>query len=242
MKTRKLAIVDDCASDRDIIRTGAERYFKEKSIPMEIILFEDAETFLSQYQPAEYDIVILDIYMGEMTGMDVARQIRNQEDFCEILFVTTSDEFAVESYDVKATYYFLKPLKESALFKGLEICMNHFEKSEASIQVMSDRMNVKLPCSSIYFAESHRNIIEIHLRDHVIHTYMTFQNFTGMLSNEPRFLICNKGYLVNMDHIEQLDENDFVLTNQEVVPIRKRGKNQIKAAYLQYVCKKSSSF
>ncbi len=152
------------------------------------------------------------------------------------MFLTTSDEFAVESYDVGASYYLLKPLNEEKLFRGMAVCLKDLEQERKSIQVVSDRMTVEIPYSSIYYGESYRNSIEIHLRDRAVKTYMTFQRLWEILGEDPRFLNCNKGYFVDMDHIERVEEHEFILENQVAIPMRKRGASQMKQAYLQYLC------
>lgn len=170
--------------------------------------------------------------------MDVARRVREQGDPCKIMFLTTSDEFAVESYDVGASYYLLKPLDGEKLARGMAVCLKGLERDRRSIQVVSDRMTVEIPYSSIYYGESYRNSIEIHLKDRTVKTYMTFQRLWEILGEDPRFLNCNKGYFVNMDHIERVEEQEFILENQAAIPIRKRGASQLKKEYIQYVCAK----
>lgn len=238
MKSEKIAIVEDCEGDRSTLEQTIKRYLDMRGISMEICLFANGEQFLDSYAPGDYKILILDIYMGEITGMDIARLVREREDPCEILFLTTSDEYAVESYEVRAAYYLLKPVDKKKLWKALEICLKDIEKEKKSIQVVADRVTVEIPCSAIYYAESYRNIVEIHLKQRIIKTYMTFHRFAELLNGDRRFLDCNKGCLVNMDHIERMEENEFVLEDQTVLPIRKRGKTQVKTEYLQYLCEK----
>lgn len=238
MEKMKIAVVDDSESDRNSLCRSVERYLRENEIDMEICTYESGEAFLDSYCSGMFGIIILDIYMGKVTGFEVAEKIRAQDDECNILFVTTSDEFAVQSYEVRAAYYLLKPLEYSKLEKGLKVCMKDCARPEPVIQVTSNRLPIELPLSAVYFAETHRNVLEIHLKDRIIRTYMTFQAFVDMVGNDRRFLICNKGCIVNMDHIMQMKEFDFVLKNNETVQVRKRGNSQIKMVYLQYACEK----
>lgn len=238
MKSEKIAIVEDCEEDRRTLEQTIKRYLDLRGISMEICLFANGEEFLHRYAPGDYKILILDIYMGEITGMDLARQVRDREDPCEILFLTSSDEYAVESYEVRAAYYLLKPVDEKKLGKALEICLEDIEKEKKSIRVVADRVTVEIPCAAIYYAESYRNIVEIHLKQRTIKTYMTFRKFAELIKDDRRFLDCNKGCMVNMDHIERMEENAFVLENQMVLPIRKSGKTQVKTEYLQYLYEK----
>lgn len=238
MEKMKIAIVDDLEKDRIGLYKDVERYLKENEIDMVICTFESGEEFLATYCPGMFTIVILDIYMSNITGFEVAERIRAQGDGCKLLFATTSEEFAVQSYEVGAAYYLLKPINYEKLEKGLHVCLKEYGKEETPIQVTVNRHPLELPLSAIYFAESHRNVLEIHLKDRVIKTYMTFQNFVDLIGNDRRFLVCNKGCIVNMDHILQMEEFDFILKNHQRVQVRKRGNNQIKMEYLQYACGK----
>lgn len=102
-----IAIIDDISTDAEALKNIAVSYFEKKQIRAEICHFFSAEEFFEDYQPGKFQILFLDIYMDGMTGMEAARRIRRQSDNCILVFVTTSSDFAVESYDVGASYYLL---------------------------------------------------------------------------------------------------------------------------------------
>lgn len=97
-----IAIIDDISTDAEALKNIAVSYFEKKQIRAEICHFFSAEEFFEDYQPGKFQILFLDIYMDGMTGMEAARRIRRQSDNCILVFVTTSSDFAVESYDVGA--------------------------------------------------------------------------------------------------------------------------------------------
>ena len=99
-----IAIIDDISTDAEALKNIAVSYFEKKQIRAEICHFFSAEEFFEDYQPGKFQILFLDIYMDGMTGMEAARRIRRQSDNCILVFVTTSSDFAVESYDVGASY------------------------------------------------------------------------------------------------------------------------------------------
>ena len=104
-----IAIIDDISTDAEALKNIAVSYFEKKQIRAEICYFFSAEEFFEDYQPGKFQILFLDIYMDGMTGMEAARRIRRQSDNCILVFVTTSSDFAVESYDVGASYYLSFP-------------------------------------------------------------------------------------------------------------------------------------
>lgn len=142
-----IAIIDDIASDAEQLKRIITSYFENRQIPTEIRYFSSAEAFFDDYRPGNFQILFLDIYMDGITGMEAARRIRNQSDDCILVFVTTSSEFAVESYDVNAAYYLLKPFQPEKLCQILD----SFRLKEALharyIEIISDRVPVRVPAA-----------------------------------------------------------------------------------------------
>lgn len=114
-----IAILDDSAEDLNQVKSVISSYYESQNISAEICLFSSAEAFFQKYSPEFYDLIIMDIYMGNMTGMDAAKKLRNAEDPAALIFITSSDSYAVESYDVQASYYLLKPFDPEKLRKIL---------------------------------------------------------------------------------------------------------------------------
>ncbi|MFI3212308.1 MAG: response regulator [Eubacteriales bacterium] len=234
----KIAIVDDFDLDRMAMKDMVKEYFDFHSMEVEFHIFHSGEEFLEHYQVNAYQIVILDIYMIEKNGMEIATHIRGEGDTCKILFATSSQDFAVESYEVGATYYILKPIQKERVEKALDLCMKR-KKAEKTIEVICDRLPLQIIISSIYWVETLRNVLIIHLEEQEIKTYMTFQGFLVLLEGDQRFMVSCKGCIVNMEYIDEIMEYDFKMKNGDYVQIRKRGANQVKADYLQYMCRKN---
>lgn len=119
----KIAIVDDIKGEAERLSGLVARYLSTHGLFCDQTdLFASGEAFLEHFEPARYDIIFLDIYMSGMTGMETARRIREQDTNCSLLFVTTSPDFAIDSYDVNATYYLLKPVNEAQVTRALDRC------------------------------------------------------------------------------------------------------------------------
>ena len=167
--------------------------------------------------------------------MDVAVRIREAGDSCSLIFVTSSDAFAVASYDVQAAYYLLKPLDTAKLMKVLDTIQIKNAQDVRYIEVICDRTPVRVPVKTILYADTIHNAVQLHTDAGVLRTYLTFQKFEELIQDLPCFLSCYRGCLVNMDRIHKTLEDSFLLDNQEVVQIRKRGANAIKKEYLNYL-------
>lgn len=112
-----IAIVDDEAETRAFLRQSLSELLAAKA---EISCFSDGEAFLAAFAPGRFDLVLLDIFMGSLTGMDVARTIRTRDRVVKIVFATSSNEFASESYEVGACYYLRKPITKPQLSAMLD--------------------------------------------------------------------------------------------------------------------------
>ena len=230
-----IAIIDDIASDAEQLKRIITSYFENRQIPTEIRYFSSAEAFFDDYRPGNFQILFLDIYMDGITGMEAARRIRNQSDDCILVFVTTSSEFAVESYDVNAAYYLLKPFQPEKLCQILD----SFRLKEALharyIEIISDRVPVRVPLHSILYADTFRTAVCLHTDAGPLRSYLTFHKFEEQIRDCHNFLSCYRGCMVNMDRIQEATDEGFLLDNGETVQIRKRGSAAIRKAYLQYL-------
>lgn len=173
--------------------------------------------------------------MEQGNGMNVALNLRQKGDSCALIFVTSSDAFAVASYDVQATYYLLKPLDPVKLAKVLDPIQIKSAQDARYIEVICDRTLVRVPVKTILYADTFHNAVQLHTDAGVLRTYLTFQKFEELIQDLPCFLSCYRGCLVNMDRIHKALEEGFLLDNQEIVQIRKRGANAIKKEYLNYL-------
>ena len=113
----RIAIVDDLSTDAEALRKLLCRWASEQGIPLvpSPVILESGEALLAHFAPNAFDIIFLDIYMAGITGMEVARKIRELDTHCQLIFTTTTGEFAVDSYEVGAAYYLVKPFSYNEL-------------------------------------------------------------------------------------------------------------------------------
>ena len=230
-----IPIIEDVQQDLDTLGRAAQNYYEDRQIMVQIQSFSSPAAFWKAYTPGKYDLIFLDIYMDQDNGMDVAVRIREAGDSCSLIFVTSSDAFAVASYDVQAAYYLLKPLDTAKLMKVLDTIQIKNAQDVRYIEVICDRTPVRVPVKTILYADTFHTAVQRHTDAGVLCTYLTFQKFEELIQDLPCFLSCYRGCLVNMDRIHKTLEDSFLLDNQEVVQIRKRGANAIKKEYLNYL-------
>lgn len=141
-----IAILDDSKEDLRQVKSVISSYYESQNTSADIHLYSSAEAFFTKYIPGFYDLIIMDIYMGSMTGMDAARKLREARDTAALIFISSSDSFAVESYDVQASYYLLKPFDPEKLCRILSTIQFRQSQNSRYIELISDRDPCKDPC------------------------------------------------------------------------------------------------
>ena len=234
----RIAICDDNGIHRDIMEHMLNSYASERSFSFELVQYEYGMNFLYDMEDGAYfDIVFLDIYMGDAMGNELARQLRRMGYRGEIVFLTASPDFAIESYDVDASGYLLKPLDRGKLNRVMDRITRNI--SPATYQIRQRATVTKLVYHEILYIESCNSKCIIHTGSGVTYTVYKTLNTIEKELGDRRFLRCHQSFLVNMDHIRQIDKQ-FLLSNGEIVPIRQRGVKPVRQAYMAYIASRST--
>lgn len=231
-----IAIVDDRKEDSDrlvgFIDIYAEQY-KLQSGTMD--LFPSGEAFLDAFMPGKYDLVFLDIYMEELTGMETAKRIRKTDHDCRIVFITTTSEFAMESYDVNASFYLLKPIEKNGVFAALDRCGLQNAERVICVEVTTPYGNTTLPVREISYTEYVRRQILVHFKNgQEMEVSMSQRNFSSLLLRYPWFCDCIKGILVSFEDVDKLLEDRFLLKSGIQIPISRLKYRDVREQFLEY--------
>ncbi|MEE1125631.1 MAG: LytTR family DNA-binding domain-containing protein [Acutalibacteraceae bacterium] len=229
----RIGICDSNLLDREIITDFLNDYFYKKSIEYSICSYSSGKELIYDIQDGKnLDLIFLDIYIGNEFGISIAKQLREKIGYDgKIVFLTATVDFAVDSYDVEAVGYLLKPVHT----QKLHMVMNKITKNlDAEVYRIKQRNNIHtLKIDSIIYVESSnsRCIIHSYNTDYVI--YKRLNDIEAELNNR-RFLRCHQSYLVNMDYIKNVDKQ-FELVNGDFVCIRQRNLKAIKQQYVDYI-------
>lgn len=218
----RIAIVDDRSDDRKRLLDSVNRWAANNGVPLTPLpaTFESGEALLSGFAKDQYDVIFLDIYMDGMTGMETARAIREVDRVVRIIFITTSTEFAVDSYEVDSSYYLVKPYSDEKLAVAFERCGTALLEKEQSILVPGQHGDERLVLHKIAYAEYNRRRIYVYLIDGTqTVVLMGWNAFADMLIKYPYFCDCMKGMLVNFEAVEKLTADSFILSGGTQLPI-----------------------
>lgn len=233
----QIAIVDDLKSERDLLSSYLVRYCKENSLSLNLVQFSCGEEILAAPK-TPFDIIFLDVYMSGINGLETASEIRKLDNNCLLIFSTTSSDFAVKSFRVRAFDYLVKPYNYKQLSEIMSLAEKAIHKSSRYIEVKESREMVKVLIRDILYADYNNHYIHIHTNNNIIKTYLPFQTFAPLLLNYPQFLNCYRNCIINMDSVTALHDNDFILANGERMPITREKRSEIKQLYADYTFQK----
>lgn len=235
-----IAICDDCSADRVKLLKDTEEYFGNNAIECSIDTYETGKELFDAFVKNEYDLLLLDIVLGDFNGIKLAEKIRAYSKRTAMVFISDSREFALDGYSVRAFAYLLKPLDKAKLFEVLDkLTVQSLTKTEETVDVKLDGITIGLPTNKIVFVESNDKKLTFHLTDgNNMETKAKLDEYAVKLGGNVNFLRCHKSYLINMDYVASIKGNLFTLKTGESVPIPKDGAALRKKAYYDYIMSK----
>ena len=233
-----IAICDDSKQERQILAALFKRYQELHATPLQIHIFQNGFSLLDAIdQGKRFDITILDILMPGENGSEIARNIRASGTDTEIIFLTSSPEYAVDSYEVKAQNYLLKPVTEEKFFASIDSILAELdEKDTASFIIYTtEKQYSRIRVSSLVYGEVTHRTITLHLADQtMISAVMTFTEFQDILKAYPDFIYPHRSYAVNMNYIQYVTKSDIILTDGQKIPLSRNNYTKISEQFLKF--------
>ena len=233
-----IAICDDSKQERQILAALFKRYQELHATPLQIHIFQNGFSLLDAIdQGKRFDITILDILMPGENGIEIARNIRASGTDTEIIFLTSSPEYAVDSYEVKAQNYLLKPVTEEKFFASIDSILSELdEKDTASFIIYTtEKQYSRIRVSSLVYGEVTHRTITLHLADQtMISAVMTFTEFQDILKAYPDFIYPHRSYAVNMNYIQYVTKSDIILTDGQKIPLSRNNYTKISEQFLNF--------
>lgn len=232
----KIAICDDDKNELLRILSALADYQLQRNIDFTYKPFDNSTELASDLLRERYDIYLLDIVMPGLNGIELAREIRDHDEAADIIFLTSSPEFAVESYTVKASDYLVKPILTDRLFAALDDIMRSRNEDRDSCLVLKSTVGIhKIRISEIIYVEamSRKVIYNLKNNDAVI-CVERFASVCDQLLQHPEFILAHRSFLVNMNHIRTIGTTDLYLANGRRIPLAQRRISEIKKLYLAF--------
>lgn len=229
-----VAVCDDMPEIRDQLQAYFDRFRQESQLSLTVDLFSSglellASDFLS------YDLLVLDVQMGEPNGMETARRIRTAGGNMTIIFFTNYIQYALEGYEVQAFRFLLKPLTypqfSSVVGKAL---LQMRDQAQDCLRVHQKDSVIRLPISEILYAETERGHVLLHTeKKETILDPLPMKEVEKALAPY-QFFRCHTAFLVNIRKIRRVTQQDVVLEDDTVLPVSKHRRKEMKETLALY--------
>lgn len=226
-----IAICDD----EKIVRLQIKGLIEKQKADGNLELYETGEELLAVGK--HFDVVLLDIQMEGMNGIDTARALREQNEETVLIFITGIKEYVFDAFDVAAFHYLLKPIEENKFMEVFDRAVKEAEKRKEKGQkqlfIKTRQRNITLEQKNILYIENRGRKAEIHTVDETIEIYAAMIELEKQLGGE--FYRCHRGYLVNMAYITEYSNDSIRLSDGESIYLAKEKYNEFVKEYMRYL-------
>lgn len=219
----RIAIVEDEVRERAHLRDCLAYMAEKERLEFDIVEFGSGEAFLGGYQPV-YDIVLMDIELPGINGMETAKALRRLDSFVLLVFVTNMVQYAVSGYEVDALNYILKPVNRFDFALKMNKAISRTAKrTEESVQIRAGKDLYMLPVAAIRYLEVDGHYIVYHTTEGDYSEYITLKEAEKKL-DKPYFVRCNRCYLVNLKYVAAVRDDVVQVGRDELLISRPQKK------------------
>lgn len=231
----KIAICDDQPIFSAEIKTLLDQW-KNKPLGMSVKCYSDGDSLITAHKAAPFDIILLDVVMPLIDGIETARELRVFDTGVKLVFLTSSPEFAVESYTVKASNYLLKPVNASALYGCLAELFEELQRSNMSITVKCSDATHRVPLDKIEYIEAYNKHTFFALSGGgSIEALGLMNTYESKLLSADGFFKCHRSYIVNIHQIGSYTSKDILTRSGRRVPISRNSHKEFEEAYFSTI-------
>jgi DNA-binding LytR/AlgR family response regulator len=231
----RIAVVEDQAFYQKQMSLLCHEFGMQHNVHLELDQFSDGEAFLDAFHPGAYAIIFMDIYLKEMNGVDVAKQMRGRDPNCLLVFMTASESHMPEAFSCHAFEYITKPFSAERLFQVLQDAISHLPSEASCIEIICEHQPTSLELHEILSVTSDLHYLKFEMTDGTIHrSRMTMSAFYPMVEEDSRFVLINRGILLNADYVVAMDHYNCILADGRTYPIRVRDRASVEHAILSH--------
>ncbi len=235
----KIAIVEDDAVCFNELKSFFARYSIETNCSIFVDWFETADAFLTTYVNGAYQMVVMDIEMPGTDGMEAAKILRRKDEDILIFFVTNLSQYAVESYEVQAFNFMVKPIVYNNFYMKMNRAIQRLKNEAYTKVTVSVKENDKfvdkiIPISDIRYVEVYNHAITYHTtKGNFIARGESMKTIDANLESRG-FSMCDQSYLINLKYITAVDKDEVYL-GDDVIKISRRRRSEFLSAVAQYI-------
>lgn len=230
----QIAVVDDIEQDRVQIADMTKEILLGAKIPHSIDRYADGRSLLDHIRSgSKYNLLILDVMMDEMDGMELADELHRQGNHTTIIFISVNREMALYGYERDAVRYLAKPLERAKLEEALMRCYALWQERK-EILLSTNQGQYRTSFADIQFVEAFDRGTRFYFASKTVECRMKFAEAEAWLP-KPLFLCCHRAFIVNLSHVCAIRNYEFALHNGKIVPISKNRYGEIYKNFVDYI-------
>lgn len=232
----RIAICDDSQAFLQQTKFMIQHWDSPAARNISVEIFEDGDTLLLAHAKFPFDIIFLDIVMPLLNGIEAARELREKDTTVKIVFLTSSAEFAVDSYSVKASNYLLKPVSPDSLFSCLANLADELQTIPQYIIVKGLSSTNRITLKDVELVEAQGKHVVFYLKgNRTVESPEPFYTFESALTLDDGFYKCHRSYIVNIHHIDNYTHAEIVMRSGRRIPIARSCQKSFEASYFRVV-------
>lgn len=229
-----IAVCDDILSHRNAIVPYIEAFFKKKLIPLELKEYSCGEEILGSGE--KFDIVFLDIELGDINGIDAASQLKKKNPNCIIIVVTSYTDYLDAAMDIHVIRFLKKPIEQSRVFSALDKALSEMSNNQITLST-KDNQILRLGSRDIIFAEANLKYVSVHTVQGTYTVKDSLKKIKSLLSTEV-FAVPHNSFIVNMNYISAFSRTEITLRlpdGKKEIPVSGRMQPVFKRRFLEFV-------
>lgn len=231
---RNIVICEDEVYSQESLVSCLKEYTSETGENFNITILNSGEELITKL-PNNTDVLLLDIKMGQLSGMEAARILRSQNNYVRIIFITTMTQFALEGYEVHAYGFIKKPVSFEPFKRQLTDALCSLDRQEGHFisicqGAQTDRINV----NNIIYMESFKHNIRIVTINGVQECSCPLVQFENQVKEDPFFRV-HRSFLVHYKHIKKINKDTLVMSNGDSILLSKHRRKEFLTDFSNYV-------
>ncbi len=235
MSVYKIAICDDDSRILERLSLFCREILDKEDIPYELEVFQSADELRRRLnlQQDAYHLLILDIQMNGLTGMELAHSLRDRDDRVSIIFVTAYDDYLVEGYDVQPIHFLLKPVRQEVLEKAIHTDLKwNFLPKTVALHIGNKLLHLSI--DDIYYLESRNHHVIIHQKEDSKTYYISLTEIEKQLPSD-HFTRCHNSFLINLGRVEEIGRRELLVDNGQQLPVGRMYYRAFQSAFVRYI-------
>ena len=235
----QIAVCDDMSAELSHIAALTKEYLAAHGIEARMQTFSHPDALLAACEAGRFDLYLLDVVMPMVSGIDIGRELRARNDGAQIIFITSSEEFAVDAFALKAAHYVLKPFTAAQLGEALERALSGLAAAERTLPFRGASGGIqKVRLDDILYIQDAAQTLTAYLCSGVCtearrSLARMAEELNGLAPGQ--FFSLNKGCLVNLRAVRTVGAGEMVLKNGTVLPVARRSARPLRDAYFDFI-------